>query len=762
MAGRGIDREQYLGKLTHAPKYASVLLAFFILIAIAVIGFSFWNVHSMSVDSARNSSEYASQLTTQMAATVSTDQKDMKANLTGVAHTLGLFLSDGIEATASDTYLESYLGKAIEGSNFEYFHFHRTSGAIINAGDASADVIAAMHADDTDLMAEARKGDCVANVYNGHTMFITPVYQNNEFIGALVGGSNNESMTRLVSVDTYRQQTSFSMTNRKGDMLIASDNQAFATLKAYLENGSEISSALLNTVKADMEAGNANAHNVTLDGTDYVYAYAPIEGEDWMMLTLTPSDLFSGIYRRYVNIALACTLATAFAFINLLIFMRTRNKHASARLSQIAFEDTLTGGHNLADFDMRYEQLRQRGDVTRYSIVMLDIKDFKLVNEVSGFEAGDALLKAVAECIDAQLDKSRGEFGCRAEMDHFFVCMRETEPADIQRRIDAMVEAINKPLTGKSQQFTVEFGQGAVIILSPEVSASELQDCARVAKSSATGETLNRCAFYNEQMHKRIIEDRTLDHMAELSMENHDFKVFYQPKVSMHSGKVKGAEALVRWQHPRLGLISPAQFIPVLEESGRIQALDRYVFEDVCRWLSEREAAGKPMFPVSVNLSRMHFWKDNFIQDYVDIADKYQVNRNYIEFEITETAFMEDSKLVKVKEGIAEMHRNGFRCAVDDFGVGYSSLSLVHDMDVDVLKFDRSFFLDLQEEKSQKIVHCLINMANELQMGIVIEGIETQAQINFLKNESCDLIQGFYYSKPLPEATFDKWVDEHE
>lgn len=244
-------------------------------------------------------------------------------------------------------------------------------------------------------------------------------------------------------------------------------------------------------------------------------------------------------------------------------------------------------------------------------------------------------------------------------------------------------------------------------------------------------------------------------------MKNHDFLVYYQPKVSMSTGKIKGAEALVRWNHPEKGLISPALFIPVLEDSGNISKLDKYVYEDVCIWLANRQKSNKPMFPISINLSRNHFWKDNFLKEYVDIADKYGVNHDYIEFEITETAFMGEEKHKKIKDGIRQMHENGFRCSVDDFGVGYSSLSLVHEMDVDILKFDRSFFLDLEDEKSQKLVRSLINMANELQLGIIIEGIETQDQIDFLKHEKCDVIQGYFYSKPLPEKEFDKWVDEN-
>lgn len=760
MGSLRLTKHKRTSELTGAPPFARIYLAVVITAAVLALGFSVYNTMAMRRYSSQNTHDYVNDLTVQVAGTVSTDQNDLKKILSSEANTVCLLLNDSVEVTTTDAYLQNYLDRACSATHFEYLSLFMGDNNLI-AGTLDSEIASKLGLNYEAARQAAESKECVAYVDSGHIVYAVTIYKDGAAYGVLFGGSNSESMKSLVSSQVYRQGTNFSMVNRNGDMLIASDADTFDKLRAKLEDGSAESSEQLAKVKEDLSAGNTDTIEVELDGKEYFYSYTPIEGEDWMMLTLTPADAYSSEYKMYMTRALACTFATAVLFGLLLKFMYERNKRSRVRLSQIAFEDTLTGGSNLPDFEMRYDELRRHPGIENYCVVMLDIKDFKLANEISGTAAGDALLRLVYKHIDAELDKSKNEFACRSEMDHYFVCLREKKREDIQYRINKILENINSYLATTTYNLTCEFTQGACVADSKDTTASEMEDRARIAKNTSNQETLNRCVMYNDTMRKKIVDDRLLDHMAEVSIENHDFVVYFQPKVSMHTGKVRGAEALVRWQHPERGLIPPAQFVPVLEESGRVQDLDLYVFEEVCRWLFERQQANKPMFPVSVNLSRLHFWKDNFIQDYVDVANAYQVDRKYLEFEITETAFMEDSKLIKVKEGIARMHENGFKCSVDDFGVGYSSLSLVSDMDVDALKFDRSFFTNLEDEKAQKIVRSLINMANELQLGIVLEGIETQAQINFLKGLRCDVIQGFYFSKPLPEDTFNKWVEEH-
>lgn len=753
-------KRRVLGQAGRPSKRSMALFAAIIAFAVAVIAFSFWNTSTMQEASHENSREYVSELTVQIASTVNIDQADKKSNLSGIGEAITMLLSDNVDATSTPEYISQYLSAVSDSAQFDGLVYLSNEGAKVSSGGAPENFVNAITPDHAVVKEALQKNQSVAYVENNYVLYAVAVKGASTTAGVLVGAVPVDKVRNLVDMQTYRSESNFCLINREGKLLIASGDGRFEQLRAVLENGTDEMNKLSAQMEADFLNGTDGVADLVFDdGARYFLSYSSIEGEDWVMLTLLPVNMFSGIYTGYMQRALICTVLAAVVFVVLLMALRTIYKGTRKRLEQVAFTDDVTLGSNIADFQMRYEALCNHGNPLLYSIVMLDVKDFKLVNEWSGFTMGDRMLRQVYRAIEDELDEDHYEFVCRAEMDHFFACMRTITQQGLQERIDRIAASLDAIKPRRFQGFSVEFGQGACVVDSAKTDISVLQERARIAKQAGDTSPVNRCVVFTQEMQQQILVDRRLDHLAEESMANHDFVVYYQPKVSMSGKCVKGAEALVRWQHPERGLISPAEFIPVLEDSGRIQALDRYVFEEVCAWVAKRQATGKPLFPVSVNLSRTHFWNDDFLQPFVDIANKYQIDHNYVEFEITETVLMEESKHVKIKEGIAQMHEQGFRCSVDDFGVGYSSLSLVHKMDVDTLKFDRSFFTNLQDEKARTIVRCLMNMAVELKMEMVIEGIETQDQIDFLLGEKCDVVQGYYYSRPLPEGEFDQWVD---
>lgn len=761
MSDRAKDNNVMQG-IEGKPKLSSMLL--FVLIicfALLVVGFSLWNTIAMQHASKTNAEEYASELTSQISGTIDTDQADKKNALTGLSEAIGFLLNDNVAETSSNNYLQTYLSAANSSEAFDFILFLREGQGTVQVGVSPTGLTYTLDLNHP-VVQEANEADaCEAYIDGEYILFSVPVQVGGQRVGSLVAGKNAGSLRDLVNVQTYRDESNFCVTNLEGKLLIASGDGRFQQLSSVLNNGSDSSVAASAQMEADFKAGKSSVREITLDGGKvYLLSYARIDGEDWMLLTLFPEDMLSGVYKDYMQRALMCTLGAAIIFVVLLCLVRSTYRQARKGLERLAYTDRLTGGLNEAEFQEQFARLKRRENPSEYAVVMLDIKDFKLVNESAGFAQGDEILKRTYNSIWLVLHEKQMEFAARAEMDHYFVCLHENTLEGIQARIDAITKQVNEDCFTGNRPYNIEFWQGASVVDDPEADAVVMMERARIAAHNSNSRDFNQCVLFNDEMQKLIYENRKLDRLAEDSIKNHDFVVYYQPKVSMSTGKVKGAEALVRWQHPQQGLISPADFIPVLEESGRIQVLDRYVFEEVCRWLHDRQAASEPVVPVSVNLSRVHFWRDGFVDDYVAIADRYNIDRNLVEFEVTETVFAEEAWRAKIQEGIHQMHENGFRCAVDDFGVGYSSLSLVHEMDVDILKFDRSFFTDLGAEKSQIIARNLINMASELNIDVVIEGIETQEQIDFLMGERCDVVQGYFYSKPLPEDEFDAFVDQ--
>lgn len=748
-----------LPRFVRPSKVTQLLTAAVVCFAVAVIGFSAWNTLAMQQASRQNAEEYVTELTSQIAGTISTSQTAAKSTLSGVADSLEVLLGDGVEVTGSEAYLQNFLESASNSDQYDFIIYSGLNGEYVQAGEAPEQLVSQVKGQSATVMQEAKAADgAAAYVQDGNVLYACPVHRDGQLYGMAVAGINTDSVCDLVNMQIYRDQRNFSITNREGKLLLQSSDGHMKLLDDALESGNADTSAVASELERAISAGEAGIQEITLEDEDYFLSYAPVENEDWTLITLLPCNMFSGIYTTYMKSALGATMGAALVFVVLLALLVASNRKARQRLERIAYTEELTGGPNNAEFRRRFNKLRRRADATEFCIVMLDIKDFKLVNESAGFSMGDKLLKHVYERMVSQLDANRGEFAARTETDHYFVCLHENREGVVQARIDAITRAVNQNSPVAHVGFHVEFKQGACIVSNAGESIVKLQEHARLARKNLNRDEMGRCTFYNKDLSQSLYQARMLNQKAEESMRNRDFVVYLQPKVSISTGTVIGAEALVRWIHPERGFLPPSQFIPVLEESGRIQELDRYVFGEACRWLAQRKRDGKPLLNVSVNLSRAHFWNEEFLAPYVAMVKEHGLDPSLFEFEITETVFMEESKVAKVKEGIRRMHSYGFRCAVDDFGVGYSSLSLVSEMEVDTLKFDRSFFTDLSTEKARKVAHSLITMASELQMGMVIEGIETQSQIDFLANEKCDVVQGYFYSKPLPEAEFESWI----
>lgn len=251
----------------------------------------------------------------------------------------------------------------------------------------------------------------------------------------------------------------------------------------------------------------------------------------------------------------------------------------------------------------------------------------------------------------------------------------------------------------------------------------------------------------------KISKRKNIEDNMEHALENNEFIVYFQPKVELKTNKIAGAEALVRWQNSKKELIPPNEFIPIFEKNGFITKLDIYVFEEVCKtirkWLNE----GINPIPVSVNLSRMHLQNPNFLKKYKEIQEKYEVPADLLEIELTETLVFENFE--QLKKVIDDIHQMGFSCSIDDFGSGYSSLNLLKEIPVDILKLDRIFFSKKNDKRGNSVIEFIISLAKKLNMTTISEGVETISQVEFLRKADCDLVQGYVYSKPLAKDDFE-------
>ena len=279
-------------------------------------------------------------------------------------------------------------------------------------------------------------------------------------------------------------------------------------------------------------------------------------------------------------------------------------------------------------------------------------------------------------------------------------------------------------------------------------------DKAIIAHSASKGDVFDKFYVYDKQIERKIERESKIENEMHKALENKEFKVYYQPKLYTKTETLYGAEALVRWEHNG-NLVPPNEFIPLFEKNKFILKLDAYVFEQVCADIKGwKETYGKELI-VSVNVSREHFLDEHFLEKYRMIAAKYDVNPNQIDLEITESATVEAG--IDIIEVMNKMKKLGFLISIDDFGTGYSSLSTIQDMPADILKIDKSF-VDRIGKSEKNIIDYILNIAKDLQLTTIAEGVETKEQREYLLENGCDVIQGYYYSKPLPKGEFEKYM----
>lgn len=425
---------------------------------------------------------------------------------------------------------------------------------------------------------------------------------------------------------------------------------------------------------------------------------------------------------------------------------------------QYLLHDSLTGGYNREGFLKAGAKLIDINGLSTYTIVCLNVRDFGHINEMWGEDFGNEVLRIIYRTLVENLTEE--ELVCRNNMDHFIILFHEIDETAVSERMDLMITQINNAFYKIQKGYLLNF-----IISGCRLDVSNSLSSA-INKSIYTGKrnrTENCCVFYNETTAKRLEEENLLNDLFEESIKSHDFKVYLQPKVSPLKKVPCQAEALVRWLHPEKGIIYPNQFIPLFERNGKIKTLDLYVFEEICRLIAGWIDTGKTVTKISVNISRYHLkyvgtdvWKT-----YKEIKEKYRIPDGIIEIELTETMLIDITQISFVKQILDGFRSCGLTVALDDFGFGYSSLALLKEFDVDTLKMDKNFFIN-ETEKAQKIVTSIIQLAHNLNMNVVAEGIESEEQIPALCQSNCDLIQGYVYSRPLSVEDFEQWRATYE
>lgn len=421
---------------------------------------------------------------------------------------------------------------------------------------------------------------------------------------------------------------------------------------------------------------------------------------------------------------------------------------ANQKLIYRADYDVLTGIYNRQAFCRETAKILERQKDKKYVLLRLDVERFKVINDLFGTEIGDEVLCTIAMNLKRSL-KRLGIYG-RLEADHFVCCFPEKlfNAEKILERIDRVTNRIKV-------NYSIVVNFGVYPIDDTSLPIERMCDRANLALRTTKGNYLKKYAFYDETLRNTILKEQQIANEMDYALNSGQFKIHLQPIYSVASEKPVSAEALVRWYHPQRGLISPADFIPLFERNGFISKLDSYVWEEVCKFIKEEKSNGNTVVPISVNVSRINLYNANICNEIIGLTQKYGIEPEMLKLEITESAYTDNPRqLLKAME---TLQKYGFEVLMDDFGSGYSSLNMLKDVPVDILKIDMKFIEDLEvSSRAGSVMANVIRMAKWLNMSVVAEGVETKAQLVVLRNIGCDKVQGYYLSKPLPTEEFRK------
>ncbi|WP_133015187.1 EAL domain-containing protein [Clostridium cuniculi] len=480
-------------------------------------------------------------------------------------------------------------------------------------------------------------------------------------------------------------------------------------------------------------------------------AYSPIGYEGLYLCTIIPEAIIGADVDEIGNLNSIATIVIIIDIVLIFGFFKFIEIVQRKKDDKILNLDSVTNGNSYKKFNEELKKIYNKKE-TKAIYMSIDLDNFKIVNTVLGKEYGDEVLKKIYEILKFHI----GDNGCycRKEADEFLAYYKYKDYEDVEHIVNIICESIRH--IKLPQNHILIPSVGIYYMNGKDVSIEILELNANIARKKSKNKINEFYSYFEENNFNELIDNKSILDDMNKAIKNKEFRLVYQPKFDAKTQNVVGAEALIRWTKPDKTTVFPNEFIPVAEKTGFITFIDSYVFREVCEKQAEWLKKGYNIIPISLNISREKLKDQNFLYEYLKIIGEVDLEKEYVQLEITEGHTLSyDNVRSNIVDKIKEA---GFKVLIDDFGVGYSSLTMLKDIDADVLKLDRSFVTDDSNSGKSMLKH-IIKIAKIFNYKIVAEGVETEEQYNFLKEE-CDEIQGYYFSKPLEEDEFiDKYLN---
>lgn len=643
--------------------------------------------------------------------------------------------------------------------------------SVINEENAKYINIDDMHSEIQKIYEESIKGKEVVsdifyldNITEKLVAIAVPIYSEgrSSIKGVIIG---------FDTVDQFNISLSCSIKSDKQDdyvNMIRSDGEFIAKSTNRLDNIESTSiysmgMSLLdeNEVKSALNNGDDYYSLFRVNEVEYGVYFEHLDYTDWYIYIINATE----VKNSYIGKLLYITKLTLMSIIGIILFFGLLayfilNKN-NKMLNKLAYYDDLTGAYksnyfrNICEYTLKSNQ--------NYSIFVLNIKNFKFINELLGENGANELLCYVKEILEKNTYEA--EYYCRDTADQFILFINSINKEEILNRIERINNEIREFSIINNQNCTIEIYGGICVYIKKEdtdISYKTMYDNALFSMKQY--KKLNKAfIFYDADINKDMNKESFIERYKQEALDNREFKLFLQPKVDLKTKKVISAEALVRWIRDDSTMIFPNDFIPIFENNGFCEKLDIYMIEEACKKLNDWRKIGIDNISISVNQSKLLFYKSDYIETISSITKKYGVPNSCITLEILEGLTIHNFE--QFNTTIKELHSKGFKVSMDDFGSGYSSFNTLSKLKIDELKIDRDFLLKIDRDNENKdrqriILKSIISLAKRLNIETVVEGVETEENLELISTLGCDMAQGYYFSRPLSVADFeDKYIN---
>lgn len=674
-----------------------------------------------------------------------------------VAETIASLLVHGVNDFEDKEDVLHFLRDAESKSRFSRVWLADPSGQALTSMGTTIDVR------DRECFTRALNGEtCISDplasaIVEGQTVvnFVTPVMVDNKIIAVFNGTYVISDLSSLFSA-SYQGKGYAYIVDANGEMITRASRQTNgikANILLYLRDAEILKHDTYETIVSNMKAGHSGHAVYRKNDEKRLLHYIPLDLNGWYIFMTVSDEVISSQENHIMYLTVILTVCISLIFGGLMVYLIISQRKYSNMLFKKAYYHDLTDSPNLIKFREEGDRLLQQKPARSYAAMRISIECLDFLNEIFSYVTGDKIIKAAAESFKQVCNPQTDCFG-HIYGDRFVALFACDDMAALRERRAEFERLFNEKVDG-IVNYKVNFAVGLYMVEPGETDMYTVVE--KVSFAHHTAKKNDRLEEKIQEYDSKLKEALTLERDVEAKMEkalaNREFTMFLQPKYRLANDRLEGAEALARWWINGRYVMYPTDFIPIFEKNGFVVNLDIYMFEEACKFIRNLIDSGKEPITISTNFSRLHLLKGGFVERLREIASRYAVPHNLLEVEITESSMVGNEALLKTV--LSELHETGFTLSMDDFGSGYSSLGLLKEIPIDVVKIDRSFFESSKEvERERIVIESVIDMAKKLKIHTVAEGVETQEHIDFLKELGCEIVQGYFYAKPMPFSEF--------